>query len=61
MNFAALEEAIRTWSLFEREHLVRQADGGVGWVISPSRSSGVTARSLSGSAPPAMSPSEGEE
>ncbi|AWN52157.1 PAS domain S-box protein [Methylobacterium sp. 17Sr1-1] len=32
--FAAIKEAIRTKSLFELEHRVRLADGGVGWVLS---------------------------
>lgn len=32
--FAAIDEAIRTKSLFELEHRVRQADGSVGWVFS---------------------------
>jgi PAS domain S-box-containing protein len=32
--FAAIEEAIRTKSLFELEHRVRRADGSVGWVLS---------------------------
>lgn len=32
--FAAIEQAIRTKSLFELEHRVRLADGRVGWVIS---------------------------
>ncbi|WP_247654227.1 MULTISPECIES: PAS domain-containing protein [Microvirga] len=32
--FAAIEEAIRTKSLFELEHRVRQVNGGVGWVLS---------------------------
>lgn len=31
---AAIAEAIRTKSLFELEHRVRQADGSVGWVLS---------------------------
>ena len=31
---ARIEEAIRTRSLFELEHRVRQADGSVGWVLS---------------------------
>ena len=32
--FAAIEEAIRTRSLFELEHRVRRTDGSVGWVAS---------------------------
>ncbi|WP_157063953.1 PAS domain S-box protein [Methylobacterium tarhaniae] len=32
--FAAIDEAIRTTSLFELEHRVRLANGGVGWVLS---------------------------
>ncbi|MGO4387658.1 PAS domain S-box protein [Microvirga sp. 2YAF29] len=32
--FAAIDRAIRTKSLFELEHRVRLADGGVGWVLS---------------------------
>ncbi|WP_207537632.1 PAS domain S-box protein [Sabulicella rubraurantiaca] len=32
--FAAIEEAIRAKLLFEMEHRVRLADGGVGWVLS---------------------------
>ena len=32
--YAAIEEAIRTKSLFELEHRVMLADGGIGWVLS---------------------------
>ncbi|MBM6595610.1 PAS domain-containing protein [Microvirga pudoricolor] len=32
--FAAIDEAIRTKSLFELEHRVNRADGGIGWVVS---------------------------
>lgn len=32
--FAAIDEAIRTKSLFELEHRVRLADGSIGWVLS---------------------------
>ncbi len=32
--FAEIERAIATQSLFELEHRVRRADGGVGWVLS---------------------------
>lgn len=34
MILGRIKEAIRTKSLFELEHRVRQADGGIGWVLS---------------------------